>query len=73
MPQAAPQRVYEVWVKRAGPPRATDALFTVSRAGDATVAVPGGVAGVRTVLVTSEPRGGSSAPTSSPVIVANLG
>jgi anti-sigma-K factor RskA len=74
MPQSAPGRVYEVWIKRSAysSPRPTDALFTVTTAGDATVAVPGGVAGVREVLVTSEPRGGSSAPTRTPVIIARV-
>ena len=43
MPQAAPGRVYEVWVKRAGLPQPTDALFTVSSAGDASVGVPGSI------------------------------
>jgi anti-sigma-K factor RskA len=73
MPQTSPQRVYEVWVKRAGAPQPTDALFTVTTSGDATVGVPGSVDGVKAVLVTSEPLGGSEAPTTSPVIVASLG
>lgn len=72
MPQAPANRVYEVWVKRSGAPEPTDALFTVSAAGRATVGVPGSVAGVKTVLVTSEPLGGSRVPTRPPVIVANL-
>ena len=73
MPQTQPGRVYEVWVKRAGAPQPTNALFTVTSAGDATVGVPGSVAGVHEVLVSSEPLGGSSAPTRTPVIVARLG
>jgi anti-sigma-K factor RskA len=72
MPQTAPNHVYEVWVKRAGNPQPTDALFTVSTAGDATVGVPGSVKGVKEILVTSEPTGGSQVPTSNPVIVAHL-
>ncbi len=72
MPQTEPNRVYEVWVKRAGAPQPTDALFTVTAKGDATVGVPGSVAGVKEILVTSEPEGGSSAPTRTPVIVANV-
>jgi hypothetical protein len=72
MPQTAPNHVYEVWVKRAGDPQPTDALFTVSTAGSATVGVPGDVKGVKEILVTSEPTGGSKAPTSNPVIIANL-
>jgi hypothetical protein len=72
MPQTRPGRVYEVWLKRAGAPQPTDALFTVSSAGSATVGVPGNPSGVREVLVTAEPLGGSRAPTSKPVIVAKL-
>jgi Anti-sigma-K factor rskA, C-terminal/Putative zinc-finger len=73
MPQAGPGRVYEVWRKGSGAPQPTDALFTVSGSGgDATVSVPGGVKGVQEVLVTSEPEGGSQAPTRSPVIVARV-
>jgi anti-sigma-K factor RskA len=73
MPQSAPGRVYEVWVKRSGAPQPTDALFTVTAAGDATVGVPGSIAGVSEVLVSSEPLGGSRVPTRAPVIVARLG
>jgi anti-sigma-K factor RskA len=72
MPQTSAQRVYEVWVKRSGAPQPTDALFTVTARGDATVGVPGSVTGVKLVMVTSEPLGGSKVPTSSPVIVAHL-
>jgi anti-sigma-K factor RskA len=72
MPQTSAQRVYEVWVKRSGAPQPTDALFTVTAHGDATVGVPGSVAGVKVVMVTSEPLGGSKVPTSSPVIIARV-
>jgi anti-sigma-K factor RskA len=72
MPQTPAVRVYEVWVKRSGAPQPTDALFTVTAAGDATVDVPGGLQGVKVIMVTSEPRGGSKVPTSAPVIVARL-
>ncbi len=72
MPQTAANRVYEVWVKRAGAPQPTNALFTVTAKGDATVGVPGSVAGVKQILVTSEPLGGSRVPTRAPVIVASL-
>lgn len=72
MAQAPSRRVYELWVKRSGAPQPTDALFTVSRDGRATVAVPGSLAGVKVIMVTAEPLGGSSAPTSPAVIVAHL-
>jgi anti-sigma-K factor RskA len=72
MPQTPPQRVYELWIKRAGAPQPTDALFTVTAHGDATVGVPGSVSGVKVIMVTSEPLGGSKVPTTSPVIIAHL-
>ncbi len=72
IPKTAPGRVYEVWIKRAGSPRPTDALFTVSREGTATVGVPGDLKGATAVMVTAEPDGGSPVPTSAPVIVAKL-
>ena len=72
MPQTEPNRVYEVWVKRSGAPQPTNALFTVTAKGNATVGVPGSVSGVKEILVTSEPLGGSKVPTRNPVIVANL-
>jgi anti-sigma-K factor RskA len=72
MPQAGPGRVYQVWRESSGAPQPTDALFTVSSAGDATVSVPGGLTGVKQVLVTSEPLGGSRAPTRPPVIIARV-
>ncbi|MGD1057117.1 MAG: zf-HC2 domain-containing protein [Solirubrobacteraceae bacterium] len=73
MPQTPPQRVYEVWIKRSGSPQPTDALFTVTSHGDATVGVPGSVSGVKVIMVTSEPLGGTKVPTTSPVIIARLG
>jgi len=73
MPQTAPGRVYELWVKRSRGPEPTDALFTVTAHGQATVGVPGSVAGVKALMVTSEPLGGSRAPTTAPSVVATLG
>jgi anti-sigma-K factor RskA len=74
MPQVAHGRVYEVWLKRSPSGRAipTDALFTVNAAGAASVGVPGGVSGVREILVTSEPLGGSRVPTPPALIVARV-
>jgi len=74
MPQVAQGRVYEMWIKRSasGRPLPTDALFTVSSAGAASVGVPGGVSGVREVMVTSEPLGGSRVPTLPALIVARV-
>ncbi len=74
MPQSVPGHVYELWLKRSASGRAlpTDALFTVAADGAASVGVPGGVDGVREVMVTSEPLGGSSVPTLPALIVARV-
>jgi hypothetical protein len=73
LPQPAKGRIYEVWLQRAhGAPQPTNALFGVTASGDGAVDVPGDLSGVRRLLVTSEPAGGSVVPTSNPVIVATL-
>jgi anti-sigma-K factor RskA len=73
MPDAPVGRVYQVWLMRGeGPPQPTDALFEVRRGGKAEVAVPGDLDEVDQVLVTHEPRGGSSAPTAKPSIAVDL-
>ncbi len=66
-------RIYQVWLVRGRRPHPTRALFGVTAAGDADVDVPGNLRGVRKVLVTTEPAGGSAAPTHAPVITAVLG
>jgi len=67
-----PGRVYQVWLKRPGQdPKPTNALFGARRDGSASVDVPGSLQGVETVLVTSEPEGGSQKPTTAPVIEAH--
>ena len=63
-------RIFEVWLLKRGEtaPTATNALFGVTRAGTATVSIPGDLRGVTQVLVTHEPLGGSRAPTSAPFL-----
>jgi hypothetical protein len=69
MPEPPIGEVYEVWLNRAsGPPQPTDALFTVTRAGNGSVDVPAPLRRVREVIVTPEPLGGSSSPTSAAVL-----
>ena len=69
MRNAARGRVYQVWLKRPGEsPEATNALFDVRSDGTASVAVPGDLDGVAGVLVTSEPTGGSSIPSTEPIV-----
>jgi anti-sigma-K factor RskA len=74
MPQSAPGHVYEVWLKRSPSGRAipTDALFTVDADGAASVGVPGSVSGIKEVMVTAEPVGGSRVPTLPVLIAARL-
>jgi hypothetical protein len=68
MPQPPAGKIYEIWLSRGAAPQPTDALFGVTRHGSGAVAVPGSLHGVKEVLVTSEPLGGSSHPTSTPLI-----
>lgn len=73
MPQAPKGRVWEVWIKRPGrTPEPTAALFTVDRSGRAIVAVPSGVKGAESVLVTDERRGGAQVQTRQPAIEVAL-
>ena len=73
MPAAPAGKIYEVWLKGPGAqPAPTSALFDVTSAGSAAVDVPGHLRGVREILVTPEPRGGSVRPTHAPVIIARL-
>jgi anti-sigma-K factor RskA len=65
-------RVYQVWTQRDGQaPQPTAALFTPRRDGSATASV-GDVDGVDKVMVSSEPLGGSPAPTTAPILVATM-
>ena len=73
MPQSPPGRVYEVWVEKAGAGAPDRRAVHVTSAGRASVGVPGSLDGVTAVMVTAEPKGGSSHPTGPPVIVARLG
>ncbi len=71
---APPQgRIYQVWLQRGGKaPSPTSALFSVTSSGAGTVDIPGNLHGVRTIMVTAEPFGGSQVPTRAPVIIAQL-
>jgi anti-sigma-K factor RskA len=71
LPRLERDQVYEVWVQRAGAMEPSS-LFVLDRNGTATAAVPGPLDGADAVLVTSEPRGGSLRPTTTPLIRAPL-
>jgi anti-sigma-K factor RskA len=73
MPPPALGRIYEVWlVHKTGAPRPTNSLFSVTSGGSGEVDVPNSLHGVKEVLVTSEPAGGSLHPTRPPVISVPL-
>jgi anti-sigma-K factor RskA len=59
-------RVLEAWVRRDGEVEPVKALFVPDRAGDASTTL-GNMRGVDLVMVTTEPAGGSAAPTSAPI------
>jgi hypothetical protein len=63
--------VYETWVRR-GNGVEPSSLFTLRRNRSGDAAIPGPLEGADAVLVTAEPRGGSSQPTSRPLLQASL-
>ena len=66
-------RVYQVWIKHPGrDPEPTDSLFTPRADGSATAGVPAALRHGDTVMVTSEPRGGSETPTRAPLLSAAM-
>lgn len=71
--QPSAGHIYEVWLKRPGQaPQAAGALFDVGSDGSGNVDVPGDLRRFKEVLVTQEPAGGSTAPTTPSVITASL-
>jgi anti-sigma factor RsiW len=65
--QVPSDRVLEAWVRRDGQVEPVRALFVPDRKGRAQTTIAD-MGGVDLVMVTAEPRGGSSAPTSSPIV-----
>jgi len=66
-------RVYQLWIKRPGRrPEPTSALFVPRADGSATAGVPARLRDGEGVLVTSEPRGGSRAPTRAPLLSVSV-
>jgi anti-sigma-K factor RskA len=73
MPAPPPGRVYQVWLVRGKErPRPTHTLFTVPRDGHTEVDIMESLKGTDRVLVTAEPSGGSTQPTSDPIVGATL-
>lgn len=69
-PAAGEGREYQVWVRSGqDDPRPTTIRFDVDRNGDGRAAIPAqAMVGTDEVLLTSEPDGGSPAPTRDPVL-----
>ncbi len=65
--QIPDDRVLEAWVQRDGEVEAVEALFVPDSDGKASTELPD-MEGVEAVMVTAEPKGGSEAPTSSPIV-----
>lgn len=65
--QIPDSRVLEAWVQRDGEVEPVEALFVPDRKGKASTELPD-MDGVEVVMVTTEPRGGSRSPTSSPLV-----
>ncbi|TCJ19394.1 anti-sigma factor [Rubrobacter taiwanensis] len=70
IPELPEDRTYEIWVIRDGEP-VPSGLFEVHN-GRAAAPVTTPIEGAELVAVTEEPAGGSPAPTSDPVYVAEL-
>ncbi len=72
-PSPGANRVYEVWLQHGmATPVPAGTLFRPGADGTAEVRVGGDLEGIANVLVSREPRGGSPAPTSAPVVVASV-
>ena len=72
LPPPPAGHVYQVWLDRGGKsPEPTSALFSTRSDGTASVDVPGSLDGVRAVMVTDEPSGGSPKPTGRIILTAS--
>lgn len=69
--QLPPDEVLQAWVQRGKRIESAKTLFVPNRDGTAT-AVIDDMQGVDTVMVTAEPRGGSSYPTSKPIVAVAI-
>jgi anti-sigma factor RsiW len=67
VPSLPRDKVLEAWLEREGQVEAVPTLFVPNGAGEAATTL-GDMRGVSAVMVTAEPPGGSSAPTSKPIV-----
>lgn len=66
-----PDKVLEAWVEREGKVEAVPALFVPDRNGQAETTIED-MTGVKTVMVTKEPSGGSETPTGEPIVTMSV-
>lgn len=66
-----PDKVLEAWVEREGRVEAVPALFVPDRNGQAETTIED-MSGVKTVMVTKEPSGGSETPTGEPIVTMSV-
>jgi anti-sigma-K factor RskA len=64
-------KVLEAWVEREGKVEAVPALFVPDRNGQAETTIED-MSGVKTVMVTKEPSGGSETPTGEPIVTMSV-
>lgn len=64
-------KVLEAWVEREGKVEAVPALFVPDRNGQAETTIED-MSGVKTVMVTKEPSGGSETPTGEPIVTLDV-
>lgn len=69
LPHLRGNRIYEVWLRHSHGDLEPRGLFSVTASGDGAVDVSGNLEGIKALLVTEEPTGGTKAPTTKPVIV----
>lgn len=70
LPEPPADRTYQLWLIRDGTPHGAGTFSGTG--GVATIPVEGDPARAQVVAVTVEPRGGSRAPTSNPILAARL-
>lgn len=69
--QLPPDKVLEAWVEREGEVEAVPALFVPDRNGQAETRIAD-MNGVKVVMVTEEPQGGSDTPTGEPIMTMSV-
>ena len=69
--QLPPDKVLQAWVEREGRVESARTLFVPNQDGTASATIDD-MDGVSTVMVTTEPRGGSVQPTSAPIVSVSV-